>query len=143
MRDQFEGPILALAEVVADLAHQHLELLGFLKELQADLLHAPAPLDSGQPRSPGAPLAARPPTGTTVASSHGATSAGPGIAPRSTPPGIAPLPPITLHESEPAPDQGMAMSTKRRYDYFTELDDLLMRLPAASEHEIPSASTDQ
>jgi len=149
MSGQSEGTlVLELADVVAELTRRQRELLGCLREIRVDVLEASATLESSQPPPP---RFLQPPPPTTqrghaergqdpavppvVAPVHAAGPVAPVVA--ALPPVITPPPPgpSAAVGAKPSPDRH---TTRRDYDYFVELDDLLARLPPETEAQDPS-----
>jgi len=134
MGDQSEGSIvLELVDVVATLTRQHGALLEGLRSLRAGLSDG-AIFDSDQPPPPRTLLPPPPPTCATLLT---------GLAVETLPPrrveDIAPeaaVVPVGPRTTQIADKQPVHVPTKRTYDYFAELDDLITRLPAGpSRHE--------
>ena len=162
MNDSSEGTkALELVDVIADLTRRHNELLGCLRGLKDAMLKVSAtvgPEQSPQPRVPqlpplgaevrAAPIPDLPP------SSRALDGPALALSPDGAPGSDASRARSDSRETNSAPPGDLRASaaesrhpggssvpfrplTKRHYDYFAELDDLLARLPVTPSLEIP------
>jgi hypothetical protein len=137
MTDESDGTIvLELADVVGELTRRHSELLGCLRSLREDLHGAPVILGGYEPPPPRVVQPPQPRRGATPgAAAGGVATASPvsGL----TSPSTANAAPAADTRLVPAanPSGSPRPQTKRHYDYFAELDDLLARLPASPSRE--------
>jgi hypothetical protein len=142
MSDEPAGTIIRdLAEVVGELTRRQRELLSCLRTFREDLRGLS---ESGGDDQPPPPRFTRPPPPAGELVSRASTDEGMSTS-RGTD-GTAPPSVNGVHGPErggdllgslhPADRPGLAHPlTKRHYDYFAELDDLLARLPAARPDE--------
>ena len=167
MNDQSEGTIvLELAGVVAELTRRHGELASCLRSLREDLrttpatvgVHEPPPPRLLQPPPPAPAASPAPipggltlpavPDGAAAPVEHNGASvpSAPQLRPDSretdSPPSEdlqAPRPQLFDTGGSSVPPHPL---TKRHYDYFAELDDLLARLPVTPSAGTPKPPTD-
>jgi hypothetical protein len=136
MNDQSEGAIVSdLADAVGELTRRHGEFLSAVQRLRAELHKASASVRDYQ--LPTARLTLPPSLPRTASPSARVASlpianAGPGPGGDGDRPG----PQAADRGGTPRP------ITKRHYDYFAELDDLLARLPAKVRPEGPEPRND-
>jgi hypothetical protein len=137
MSDQPEETIVRdLADVVGELTRRHAELLSSLRSLREDLQW---PRRGGDDDQPPPPRLSQPPARPEGAASHPPAEEAVWASRVSH---VTPLPTVNgVHHPGSAGDRpsgflhlvergGLAHPlTKRHYDYFAELDDLLARLP--------------
>jgi len=131
MYDPTEGTlVLELVDVVTELTRRQRELLGCLKDFRADFLEGPLALEAYQPPPP---RFLQPPAPRSVAPPRPEVTPRPVVA---HPPVVAPVPPAPPATADPAV---RVHRTKRDYDYFAELDDLLAHLPVDPEPQAPDS----
>ncbi len=131
MNDQSQGAIVSkLADAVGELTRRHGEFLSALQGLRVELHKASASGRDYQPPPPRLTLPPSPPK----AASPTARVASPPLVNAGTGPG---------RDGDRSGFQAAHRGgtprplTKRHYDYFAELDDLLARLPAKARPEAP------
>jgi hypothetical protein len=135
MTDESDGTIvLELADVVGELTRRHSDLLGCLRSLRRDLHDGTLTLAAYEPPPPR--LVDPPPPRRAAA----AAGSGAAIASRDsgvTSPSTVNGKPVaeTRLGSRGDPTGSHRPLTKRHYDYFAELDDLLARLPSSPPPE--------
>ena len=136
MNDQSEGAIVRnLADAVGELTRRHGEFLSALQGLRVELHKASGSGRDHQPPPPRPSSTPSPPrmaSPTARVASPPLVNAGPGPRGDGDRPGFE------------AADRGGTPRplTKRHYDYFAELDDLLARLPARARPHGPEPRSD-